>query len=96
MREKPRRLLTPQSRRHLSRKESSNQNLAVFAAPGGRHDPAHRGEKMLEVAIKSTRLGFVTVHDVRVTPDLRDASVFYTVYSDAEEQGSYHAAAVCA
>jgi len=27
-------------------------------------------------------LGFVTITDVRLTPDLREASVFYTVYGD--------------
>ena len=41
---------------------------------------------MLELRIKDPRLGFVTITDVRVTPDLRDASIFYTVYGDAEEQ----------
>lgn len=38
--------------------------------------------EMLERRIKDPRLGFVTVTDVRVTPDLREASVFYTVYGD--------------
>ncbi len=38
----------------------------------------------LESRIKDPRLGFVTVTDVRVTPDLREASVFYTVYGDDE------------
>lgn len=36
----------------------------------------------LERGIKDPRLGFVTVTDVRVTPDLHDATVFYTVYGD--------------
>ena len=36
----------------------------------------------LESRIKDPRLGFITVTDVRVTPDLREASVFYTVYGD--------------
>ena len=34
---------------------------------------------MLERRIKDPRLGFVTVTDVRLTGDSRDASVFYTV-----------------
>ncbi len=38
----------------------------------------------LESRIKDPRLGFVTITDVRVTPDLREASVFYTVYGDEE------------
>ena len=41
---------------------------------------------MLELRIKDPRLGFVTITDVRVTPDLREASIFYTVYGDVDEQ----------
>ena len=48
--------------------------------------------EMLELRIKDPRLGFVTVTDVRVTPDLREASVFYTVYGDVEEQQATAAA----
>lgn len=40
----------------------------------------------LEFKVKDPRLGFVTVTDVRLTNDLRDATVFYTVLGDAEEQ----------
>ncbi|MFM7145534.1 MAG: ribosome-binding factor A, partial [Actinomycetales bacterium] len=36
----------------------------------------------VELRIKDPRLGFVTITDVRLTPDLREASVFYTVYGD--------------
>jgi ribosome-binding factor A len=39
----------------------------------------------LEMKVKDPRLGFVTVTDVRVSPDLRDATVFYTVYGSEEE-----------
>jgi ribosome-binding factor A len=46
----------------------------------------------LELRTKDPRLGFVTVTDVRVTPDLREASVFYTVYGDDEERASTAAA----
>lgn len=42
----------------------------------------------LERRIKDPRLGFVTVTDVRVTPDLREASVFYTVYGDEEARAA--------
>ena len=38
----------------------------------------------LESRVKDPRLGFVTITDVRITADLRDASVFYTVYGDTE------------
>jgi ribosome-binding factor A len=41
--------------------------------------------EMLERRIKDPRLGFVTITDTRVTGDLRDATVFYTVYGSAEE-----------
>src|SRR5271170_8250398 len=41
--------------------------------------------EMLERRIKDPRLGFVTVTEARVTGDLREATVFYTVYgSDSE------------
>lgn len=36
----------------------------------------------LERQVKDPRLGFVTVTDARVTADLRDATVFYTVLGD--------------
>lgn len=37
----------------------------------------------LEWEIKDPRLGLVTITDARVTPDLREATVFYTVFGDA-------------
>lgn len=40
----------------------------------------------LETRIKDPRLGFITVTDVRVTNDLREATVFYTVYGTDEER----------
>lgn len=46
----------------------------------------------LEMRIKDPRLGFITITDVRVTPDLREASVFYTVYGDDDERLSTAAA----
>ena len=43
----------------------------------------------LELRVKDPRLGFVTITDVRLTPDLRDATVFYTVLgTDAERAGT--------
>jgi ribosome-binding factor A len=45
--------------------------------------------EMLERRIKDPRLGFVTVTDTRITADLREATVFYTVFgSDAERADS--------
>ncbi len=41
--------------------------------------------EMLERRIKDPRLGFVTVTEARLTGDLREATVFYTVYGSAEE-----------
>jgi ribosome-binding factor A len=40
----------------------------------------------LEFKVKDPRLGFVTVTDVRLTNDLREATVFYTVLGDEEQQ----------
>lgn len=37
----------------------------------------------IEMQIKDPRLGMVTVTDTKVTGDLREATVFYTVYGDA-------------
>jgi len=48
--------------------------------------------EMLESRIKDPRLGFVTITDARVTGDLRDATVFYTVYGSAEEMAASAAA----
>lgn len=42
--------------------------------------------EMLEQRIKDPRLGFVTVTDARVTGDLHEATVYYTVYGSAEEK----------
>ena len=36
--------------------------------------------------IKDTRLGFVTITDVKMTGDLQSASIFYTVYGTDEER----------
>ncbi|MBL0886495.1 30S ribosome-binding factor RbfA [Myceligenerans indicum] len=45
--------------------------------------------QMLDTRIKDPRLGFVTITDVRVTGDLQNASVFYTVYgSDDDRTGT--------
>lgn len=41
--------------------------------------------EMLERRIKDPRLGFVTITDTRVTGDLRDATVFYTVYGSDDD-----------
>lgn len=46
----------------------------------------------LEHEVKDPRLGFVTVTDVRVTADLREATVFYTVFGDESEQAATAAA----
>ncbi|WP_031508363.1 30S ribosome-binding factor RbfA [Streptomyces megasporus] len=46
----------------------------------------------LQRRIKDPRLGYVTITDTRVTGDLREATVFYTVYGDEEERASSAAA----
>src|SRR5712691_3894482 len=48
--------------------------------------------EMLERRIKDPRLGFVTVTDAKVTGDLREATVFYTVYGTETEQAASAAA----
>jgi ribosome-binding factor A len=46
----------------------------------------------LERQVKDPRLSLVTVTDARVTPDLREATIFYTVYGDDEAWTSSAAA----
>src|SRR6266566_7172039 len=48
--------------------------------------------EMLERRVKDPRLGFVTVTDARLTGDLREATVYYTVYGSADEQAGTAAA----
>jgi ribosome-binding factor A len=48
--------------------------------------------EMLERRIKDPRLGFVTVTECRITGDLREATVFYTVYGSEEERADSAAA----
>jgi ribosome-binding factor A len=48
--------------------------------------------EMVERGIKDPRLGFVTLTDVRLTPDLREAKVFYTVLGDATARAESDAA----
>ena len=38
----------------------------------------------IETRVKDPRLGFVTITDVRVTGDLQQASIFYTVLGDPQ------------
>jgi ribosome-binding factor A len=42
----------------------------------------------LERQVKDPRLGMVTVTDVRMTGDLREATVFYTVYGDEADRAA--------
>jgi ribosome-binding factor A len=46
----------------------------------------------LEHRVKDPRLGFITITDVRLTADLRDASIFYTVYGSDHDRESTAAA----
>jgi ribosome-binding factor A len=46
----------------------------------------------LESRVKDPRLGFVTITDARVTNDLQQATVFYTVYGDEQERSASAAA----
>jgi ribosome-binding factor A len=42
----------------------------------------------LELQVKDPRLGMVTITDAKVTPDLREATLYYTVYGSDEERQS--------
>ncbi len=46
----------------------------------------------IESQIKDPRLGMVTITDARITGDLREATVYYTVLGDAAEQAATAAA----
>ncbi len=48
--------------------------------------------EMLERRIKDPRLGFATVTEARLTNDLREATVFYTVYGTDQERADTAAA----
>jgi ribosome-binding factor A len=48
--------------------------------------------EMLDRRIKDPRLGFVTITAARLTGDLREATVFYTVYGTPEEMAGTAAA----
>ena len=48
--------------------------------------------QLLETKIKDPRLGFVTVTDARVTGDLQQASIFYTVLGDEDQRAATTAA----
>ena len=41
---------------------------------------------VVRTQIKDPRLGMITITDARITADLREATVFYTVLGDAAEQ----------
>lgn len=40
----------------------------------------------LERAVKDPDLGFVTITDVKVTPDLQHSTIFYTVFGSVEDK----------
>ncbi|HET7901041.1 MAG TPA: 30S ribosome-binding factor RbfA [Candidatus Nanopelagicales bacterium] len=48
--------------------------------------------EMLEQRIKDPRVGFVTITDARVTGDLHDATVYYTVYGSDDDRAGTAAA----
>jgi ribosome-binding factor A len=67
--------------------------LAMELEVGDMSDPAkvrRHAERVRELVasvvrtqIKDPRLGMITITDARITPDLREATVFYTVLGDA-------------
>lgn len=44
--------------------------------------------EFVEFRLKDERVGFLTITDVRVTGDLQNASVFYTVFGSDEERAA--------
>jgi ribosome-binding factor A len=52
--------------------------------------------EMLERRVKDPRLGFVTITETRLTGDLREATVYYTVFGDETERAGTAAALVSA
>jgi ribosome-binding factor A len=46
----------------------------------------------LEMQVKDPRLGMVTITDAKVTPDLREATLYYTVYGDHQARADSAAA----
>lgn len=46
--------------------------------------------RMIQDGLKDPRIGMVTISRVQITPDLRYARVFYTVYGDDEARKSTH------
>ena len=48
--------------------------------------------EMLELRVKDPRLGFITITDTRVTGDLQQATVFYTVMGDETQKADTAAA----
>src|SRR6476660_8113480 len=51
---------------------------------------------MLEMQVKDPRLGMVTITDVRITGDLHDATIFYTVLGGDEDRTTSAAVLVSA
>jgi ribosome-binding factor A len=47
---------------------------------------------VVRTQIKDPRLGMITITDARITADLREATVFYTVLGDAADRASTAAA----
>ena len=48
--------------------------------------------EVVRTQIKDPRLGMITITDSRITPDLREATVFYTVLGDVAAQAATAAA----
>lgn len=48
--------------------------------------------QVVRTQIKDPRLGMLTITDARITPDLREATVFYTVLGDSADRANTAAA----
>src|SRR3712207_3802555 len=83
-------------RRRRRRPASTAAEVGEMADPAKVRRHAERVRELVALLvrtqIKDPRLGMVTITDARITGDLREATVFYTVLGDAAEQAGTAAA----
>src|SRR5918998_3356509 len=77
-------------RRRRTRPASTAAEVGEMSDPAKVRRHAERVRELVALLvrtqIKDPRLGMVTITDARITGDLREATVFYTVLGDATEQ----------
>ncbi len=69
----------------------------MFMSKSSTRGSSHRPERVADLireeiasyllnGVKNDRIGFITITDVRMTPDLQVARVYYTVYGSEKDQ----------